>query len=287
MRYVRFCFDSPRSFNAIILFLPLLLFFSTSLQALAANLFVSSDGSGTSCDQASPCSLETAVSLAQPLDSIYMAAATYTGSSNPMLYIAQDINIYGGWNKAASGVIARNPDLYKSIMDGEDVRRVIQIDGMITVLLDGFSIIRGAAEDGGAGISSQNADLTLNNIILDSNVVLSTSGEVDGGAGKIVGGSLTITDSLLRHNSTYSPVFSKGGGLVVMEATPTRIEGTAFTENDSWDSSGLYFKGASTSSRASITLHDNTFNGNGQGLSAGSSSGGYVGAATVRNAVAN
>src|SRR5512135_2876442 len=91
------------------------------------NLFAVSNPSGLLqlCTQSDPCRLQAAVNKAGAGDTIYIAGGTYTSTDSAVLTLTKTITLYGGWNGAASGAIVRDPAHYKSILNGEDARRVI------------------------------------------------------------------------------------------------------------------------------------------------------------------
>ncbi len=111
--------------------------------------FASITGAGTTCSQAAPCSLSMALSLSIDGDTIYVAAGTYTGAGNAVIAVNSGVALLGGWNGAASGPIVRNSNLYPTILNGQDARRVITISpaGSITPTIDGFIITHGNAKD--------------------------------------------------------------------------------------------------------------------------------------------
>ena len=82
---------------------------SPSANADPGDLFVTVAGSGMACTQASPCGLQTALSNAGAGDNIYLAAGTYTGAGTEVVSATESINLYGGWNGAASGPVLRDP----------------------------------------------------------------------------------------------------------------------------------------------------------------------------------
>ena len=111
----------------------------------AANLFVSTTGSGTVCSQDQPCSLETALAHGGSGDIIYVAVGTYTGTGDNVVELTEDILLYGGWNGALSGPVSRNPKLYQTVLDGENARRVIYIAPGTSPAIDGLTITQGNA----------------------------------------------------------------------------------------------------------------------------------------------
>ena len=126
----------------------LLLLNGTSQAAPAAPgvlLFVTLGGSGTTCSQATPCPLQTALVQASDGDTIYVAGGTYTGTGSAVVTVTKSIILYGGWDGTLSDPVVRDPVGYPSTLDGEGARRVVHISGDITPTVDGFVIARGNA----------------------------------------------------------------------------------------------------------------------------------------------
>jgi len=254
----------------------------------AADLFVSPGGSGTDCTQDSPCLLATAFSQAVANDTVYLAAGTYTGATDPLVSITQSLTVYGGWDGASSGPIVRDPATHVSTLDGEDARRVIHVSGAgaATVRLEGFTVTRGSTTGDGAGLYVQGADLTLSRMVFDSNVQYTdvAGSESYGGGAAVKGGALVVEDSTFRLNSAWAPTSAMGGGLAVVDPYSVQMSGCTFYGNDAWHASGFYSGISSAKGLACVTVTNSTFDQNGQGLSQGSASGGYASAAWIHDA---
>ena len=114
---------------------------------LADSLYASTSGAGSTCSQASPCLLNTALVTATTGDTIYVAQGTYTGAGPSVVTVTQSITLYGGWNGASGANFARDSDAYPTTLDGEGVRRVVFVSGPIAPTIDGFTIANGNASN--------------------------------------------------------------------------------------------------------------------------------------------
>ena len=173
----------------------------------AADFFVKPNGSGD-CSQGAPCALQTALDQAVKDGSIlYVAGGTYTGTGTAVITLTRSITLYGGWNGSPVGPpIIRNPAVYKSVLDGEGMRRVVHISGTITPMLDGFIIANGNATglvadcdefepDGcGGGIFVRDAHpIIANNTITNNVAAVTTAGSPTGSIG--YGGGIYLNDA--------------------------------------------------------------------------------------------
>jgi len=257
--------------------------------AEGADLFVTEDGGETSCSQASPCTLEAAMDQAIKGDSIYIAEGTYTYSGAPkaVINIVQSLNFYGGWNGAPSGAIECDPILYPTILDGQSDRRVVYINGAIQVTLNGFTVTHGKQTlNNGAGLYSQDADLTFDSMIFDSNVIYAD--EMDyayGGGAYVEGGSISVRGCTFKENTASATKSAKGGGLAIFNTSAASVENSLFEDNVAWNSSGLHFVNDSAS-YVPLTLCDCIFHHNGWPLMGSSAMSGYAGAIDVSGAEA-
>jgi len=273
--------------------LPTLLGLVSPIQAVPMDLFVRPEGMGTDCTQASPCGLQTAMAQARDGDTIYVAAGTYTGSGDGVITISKSITLRGGWDGAASGPVNVAPDAYTTTLDGEGARRVVYIEGPVTVTLEGLVIANGKITStmstwNGAGLYARDAALTVRRTNFFRNVidVYETADSIARGAGMMAeGGSLLIEASTFRWNDAWAARVSEGGGLAISSTVAATVRDCVFQENDAWQASGLYFKGQ-TGTRTPFTLSNSTFSNNGLGRGAGRAHGGYAGALKMSDAQA-
>ncbi len=293
-KYRRVAFSMATGSLLLIGFLLLLGAEPRPARASPGVLFIAPSGSGTACTQASPCALSAALSKAQDGDTLYLAQGTYTGTGAAVISTTKSITLYGGWNGAAGGPVVRDPVLYPSILDGERARRVVYIQGPLTITLDGLTIAHGAIFSAtappwhGAGLYARDASLTLRQTRFYSNVidVYEVANSRAYGSGAMAeGGTVTVEGSSFQSNGAWASKMSVGGGLALSGTVSATVVDTLFQNNDAWNASGLYFLGAS-GDRSPFTLRNSTFTGNGQGRSLGPAFGGYAGAVEVGKAKA-
>ena len=223
---------------------------ATTVRADPGTLFAAAAGSGTACSQAQPCSLQTALAQATDGDTIYIAAGTYTGSGSEVVAIDQSINLFGGWDGAATGPVVRDPDVHQTILDGEDARRVVHITGQLAApALDGLLIRNGNAvglggysgSDAGGGMLIEQANARVTNCtIMDNNAgpATTTANGLGGGV------ALIDSDAELEHNTIGRNTARWGGGVRVISAAPTFRENLIFL-NSSLFGGGMYLVSSS------------------------------------------
>ena len=123
---------------------------------------------GTSLHAGSLCDLATAVSRRARASTPHVAAGTYTGTGSEVVRLEYSVNLLGGLDGAASGVVLRDPQVHVSVLDGQDARRVIFVDRN-RPLIDGFTITRGNSTQNGGGIYVNDGLPTIRHNILSAN----------------------------------------------------------------------------------------------------------------------
>ena len=212
----------------------LLLMTSVSPVAGAASgvLFAKPHGTGTACTQAHPCDLEAALTQATNGDTIYLAQGVYTGAGPAVLTLAKSVTLYGGWNGAPTGPIVRDPEAYRTVLDGEGQRRVVYISGNITPTLDGLVIARGNATHApdfpgyGGGICSFRATPIIAHCTITGNVA-STGTSLSGSGGgihiRVPNGTVVITASRIISNAASLYHHGTGGGIILVGAPEAQV----------------------------------------------------------------
>ena len=251
-----------------------LLLIMTPLPGIAAptvsHLFVSTTGSGTACAQNNPCSLSTALNQATGGDAVYLAQGTYTGTGRAVVTVMQTMTIAGGWDGAATGAVARDPDTYPTVLDGQNARRVIFIPSVTSPTLKGLTLQRGNAAglggdptmpvDVGGSVYANGASLTITNC----RIVSSTAG-FGGGLG-LYSGTLTITNSAVLSNTAHQDlgggtIRGSGGGLFLYHSSAT-LFGNVVANNvasgtQSYDGGGGMYMDASSALIQGSMIQDN------------------------------
>ncbi len=243
------------------------------------------DDSGMCQDVAQPCrTIHYAVSIANPLDEIWMAGGTYTGTGAAVIIITKSITLYGGWDGATLGV--RDPQTYPTTLDAQSARQGVIVSGAITVTLEGFTVTNGVAPIQGAGLYANSAYLTLRNMTFYSNVISTTvTDNAYGGGAMVEGGILRVEACRFYFNSVQSQSAPSGGGLFISGTLQATVEDSVFQDNDAWHGNGLYFRG-SDAGRTLLVIRNSRFLDNGWGNSPGAADGGYAGAIRVFRAIA-
>ena len=195
-------------------------------------VFIEPNGDGN-CSQANPCNLQYALDNAELGDAFYAAAGTYTGTGNEVALIDLPLYFHGGWDGASSGSPNRDPDVYVSILDGQNARRAltIVIDPSLVEqsVVDGWTIRNGNgnaladsckvwAFDGGGcggGIYIDSNDVLITNNIIHSNTAASSESELGGGGGIYVKESsdVTIFGNQIHDNNSNTWGEGWGGGI--------------------------------------------------------------------------
>jgi uncharacterized repeat protein (TIGR01451 family) len=208
-------------------------------------------------------------------DTILVASGIYTDTGDNVITIDQDVAIVGGWD--ADFDSQSSP----SIIDGEGVRRGIEVKKYSTVIIERLAIKNGFTNVGGGGILNS-GDLTLNACTINDNFGASVGGGIynengkltlnncsiysnrtgSGGGGGIANGSIytSLPNTLILNNSTISSntADSRGGGI---ENTGTVfINNSTISENYSIASFGS--GGIKNESGGSVTLQNSIVAGN-------------------------
>ena len=177
---------------------------------------------------------------------IYVAAGTYTSSGAEVIRLVYSVNLYGGWDGAASGPIVRDPQVHVSVLDGQDARRVIYVVGE-QPLIDGFTITRGYAINNGGGIYVFDGLPSFRN-----NLITDNWGTTYGGALYTAGGGANVENNRIIANET-----EYGGTLIFGSGTQGEVHGNLFADNLADYGSAVHIDKASLSFTHNI-LRTNT-----------------------------
>ncbi len=250
-------------------------------QADPVDLFVTPHGGGD-CSRAAPCALQMALEAASEGDTIYVAQGTYTGSESEVVSLTESVTLYGGWDGAATGAVVRDPDIHRTVLDGEGQRRVVAIRGPVAPTLDGFTITGGNASRGpdagrGGGVySTQAAPIITGNVI--TNNMAYTSASTWG-----YGGGIYVSDSpggaVIRANRVLSNVAGAaytgyGGGICLREALSARVVDNVVMDNAAslqglGYGGGIQLSEAHSSLVADNVVQDNVATASGEGFGGG------------------
>lgn len=198
--------------------------------ALAQNYFVTSDltAPDADCSMAKPCGLQAAVELAANGDKIYIEEGTYTSTGAQVVHINKDLWLQGGWNGTLSSVPIVDPLNNPTVLDGENARPVVLIDGSITSpTLHGLTIVKGRAHEGNGG-GVKIANTTGGVVAIDSCKIMNNYSSWIGGGISVEKASVVVENSLIAENTAYS-----GGGIVAWENSVVSLRNNAILGNRS------------------------------------------------------
>jgi hypothetical protein len=188
---------------------------------------------GGNCTRPSPCRIHTALILANQGDTIYFRQGTYTGEplASEVIYLTKDIALLGGWDGSPTGPLVRDPEAFPTILDGQNSRRVIRVNGGIlpspSPTIDGFTIINGnatglvntcspSASGCGGGIFVYQARARiLNNKIHDNQALVSANPSLLGYGGGLhleASPGALVRGNLFQGNKATSLQNGSGGG---------------------------------------------------------------------------
>ena len=214
------------------------------------------------CGGAVPCytSIQSAVDAALDGDTIKITQGVYTSTGFQVVYINKAITVTGGY--IINNWVSNYPITQPTVIDAENIprRRGVYIDGtsMLTITLDGLTILNGYAENAnGGGIYILSGTI----ILQDNRIANNTAPDhLRGGGGvSIAGGTISLHNNLFEENSCNSA----GGGLLI-EGGLVTLEGNVFQSNDSGSrGGGLMIKGGV------VDLVGNTIISNGADIGGG------------------
>ena len=192
------------------------------------DLYVSPAGISLDCTQADPCDLATAIQKAMDTDTIYLAGGVYHSSGDAVVSITRDVSLYGGWDGSPIGAAQRDPSLYKSILDGQQARRVVVISsGAAPVLMD-LVITNGYGDYSGGGVHSAASHPTIQGCTIQDN-----HADGDGGGIFINGGSALIVNNRIISNSG-----NWAGGMRIINNAQVVVEGNLVWGNTANNTGG-------------------------------------------------
>ena len=186
------------------------------------------------CGSISPCytQVQAAVDAANPGDSIYVAAGTYTGVSDrngttQLVYIDKTLIIKGGYD---STTWAQNPILNPTILDAQGQGHVLVVTGNITPTIQGFHLTNGSAANGGG-------------VYVDTATVSLIQNEIHGNWAEYLGGGIYLKDSTAtvagNHIYTNTTGEAGGGGGLALSNSPATVDDNIIEDNRAFTGGGL------------------------------------------------
>ncbi len=161
---------------------------------------------------------------------VWVATGTY--SANAPFDIRDRLGVYGGFVGTEVLRQQRNPSALATTLDGLGQHGVVTFPNSATTAaaLDGFTIVRGSASDGGA-VYTYGGSPTLANLVVAGNTATA-----DGGGIYSYQGSPVLTSVVFRNNVAGDD----GGGLYCYQGNPTLI-GVLFDNNQANDDGGGFY----------------------------------------------
>ena len=231
----------------------------------SASLFVRPAGSGTTCSQAAPCTLATALMQAVDGDMLYLAAGTYTGAGNQaVVQVTHSITVYCGWDGGAAWPPVRNPAAHVSVLDGEGQRRGIHVARGLHVAVDSCTVVRGNATTGdspgrGGGIYIFDSVAVLSHNVISGNLASGSPGLNGMGGGLYIDfadGSLLV-ENRVEHNVAAAQAHGSGGGMAIHGAAGIVLRDNAVLHNTASITAGLADGGGIYLSSSDYALVEN------------------------------
>jgi len=198
--------------------------------------------------------IEDAMAVVSAGDELWVAEGVYTSADDPVVQLAAEASLYGGFNATETELGQRDWQAHPTIIDGEGARRCVM--GAAGATLDGF-VLRNGVASSGAGIRAYSVAMTIAN-----NVIVNCNASSEGGGIVSAVAASSITNNVLTRNSAV-----RGGGIYIYNC-PTQFTGNRIVGNTATSQGGGAY-----CSYASADLSSNLFAGN----TAASSGGGICG----------
>ena len=248
----------------------------TSSSNPVTTFYASSNGSGGSCTQSSPCGLQTALDAADSSTTADVTidletSATQTGTAG---------DYAGGFTVDTSSasktfditIQPAGPDI-SPVLDGNGTSRVLMVQGSGTLNLVGVTVKNGVAPvgDNGGGIFTR-SDLTITNSTISGNSAGAGGAGGDGGSG----GGIFATHDLTITNSTISGNSAGAGGAGIKGANG--IGGSNGTSGTAGGDGGT---GGGILAIGKLTITNSTISGNSAGAGGAGGDGGRGGVGVI------
>jgi CSLREA domain-containing protein len=209
------------------------------------------DTADGACD-ITDCSLREAIiaaNAAPGADTITLPAGTYTltiGGTGEDGAATGDLDIAGG----ASGALTINgAGAPTTIIHGDGLDRVFQVQSDATVSMSGVTIENGSGTNVGAGIFSSGA------LTIDRSTIRGNNAITNNGGGILNQGPLTITNSTISGNTAGS----NGGGIYnAFDGSVTLTNSTVSGNTAALSAGGIYNSGPGATSLTNVTVSGNS-----------------------------
>lgn len=177
--------------------------------------------------------LDAALDAAAPGTSeIWVAQGVYKPGTNrsDAFKIADGLRLYGGFcgNEATR---ARRWEEHRTVLSGDidgdgacnanNSMHVIEANG--AVMLDGFTVTMGCADERGGGLQSQGPSTQLRNCVFAENAAQFAGAAVSCRLSGSADSAVLISNCVFQSNVTWSAAAGSGGGAVAVEAVTSAI----------------------------------------------------------------
>jgi len=255
------------------------------------------------CDSwAAACALPVAIQNAVAGDQVWVKKGTHKPDASDRansFTLKNGVAIYGGFAGTETALNQRDPAANVTILSGEigtfhltdNSYHVVDASGTnSSAILDGFTIVRGYADDSGlisfndfgGGMLISGGSPILNNMIFSNNHASVNGGGIailDGSAptlnnvtfkldtADVLGGGMfnensapNLTNVTFAENTAQS-----GGGMYNQTSAPT-LSDVTFSKNTAESGAGMYNNNASSATLSKVTFSDNTASLDGGGM---------------------
>ncbi|MDB5230104.1 MAG: hypothetical protein JWN76_909, partial [Chitinophagaceae bacterium] len=239
----------------------LLLFFSFIQAQTTRYIKPASSGSGDGSSWANAsASLQAIITASASGDQVWVAAGTYTPSSNASFSMKTGVSIYGGFLGTETLLSQRNWSTNVTILQGNGASVIINSSISSTALLDGFTIKGGTAAGTtlsakGGGMTNSSSSPTIVNCIFKSNTTTGGFGPGATGGGGAINNSNSspiITNCIFLNNNATGT----GGAMANYGSSNPAITNCSFYGNTASVAKCLYQSGAAIPVLANCILWD-------------------------------
>lgn len=201
-----------------------------TFDATGAVWYVTSGGTGSGNSWAEAGPLQTVVNSAQAGDEVWVAAGTYSGTTNPVLIMKFGVALYGGFVGGEIVRETRDWTANPTIIDGENQRRCV--NGADEAVLDGFILTRGWSNTFGGGLHNHYTSPILQNCTFTHN-----KAEYGGAGIHNSHSSPEIISCRFVENEANGMVVFGGAAMYNTSSSPV-ITWCEFHDNSTWGGGG-------------------------------------------------
>jgi hypothetical protein len=222
--------------------------------------------------------LQSAVDAADAVHGgeIWVAAGVYTAVlADSVLCMKQGVCMYGGFAGAETARDERDWYANVTTIDGEGVRRCVT--GADKVVLDGFTMTRGFAHEGGGMLNDWTSSPTIRNCVFSDNTGQDSGGGMANGGtvfemencqflrnwARSGAGVSNVTSSVLFRNCIFSAnttVNNGDGGGMYNRASSPMLVNCVFSENSGNEGGAIFNGGLSLPTIFNCTFAENDAN---------------------------